>query len=295
MGLFSKKKMRYTDPLAGTGMEWMRPAISEELKGLPGRAGAVSEQMKGLAEPTIGRFSQILQEGGPQWGAQEQAAIGGYGRMLEATPGEFLGGYDPEAARTAITQRFAAEIPQRMQQFLSSGPLGGTGVHHGRGILGATQLAQTGLAQESEALAAENVRRAQLQAGAEQFAAGQRQVGAGGLAGFKASDLLQREMAMQQFMQGLAQSPEMARQQLMQRLFAFDPRTFAFQPYMKEEKGMLEQVGGALGGLGSVAQGLGGLGGFSDLFGGGGGIPTQAGQGYAPQWQQQWSTTPSFR
>jgi len=294
MGLFSKSKTKYVDPmllLPGYAQDIAKGQISE-LEGYKARAQELPEEMKKISAPTRGRLSELLESG--QFRSEDEEAALGYAReLLGVTPEKFMGGYDPTLAQQAIRAGYEADAPDAIKRLLTSAGLQAPGIHHGR-VREEAATAAGGLYDEMLArLAEENRWAAQFGRGAEEAAFRTRGAGAEylGTAGSLAQEL-QIQQAIQDYLTQLEiLGPEGMRSAQLEPYMAYDPKQWTKIPITKTKQGLVDKVAGVAGAIGSVGSLFTGgpaLGGFSSLLGGLGGgdagaSPGYTGTAYSPQ------------
>lgn len=258
MGFFTgSKTTKFTDPLTLSGFEWMRPAVSQELRGMQPRAAEMEEAIRMAAEPTKARFTDYLQ-GGQFRTPEEQQAIGYASKLLGTGAGQYMGGYSPELQQQAIRAAYQKEAPESVANILTQAGLGAPGIHHGLVREEAKTVAEDLYAKMQQQLAMENQWGAQFGSQAEQLAAGQRALGMQTLPQISSfADIMQRERFAQDYLQQLTQAPEQAYMQYISPMMQFNPATWALTQTEQRTPGWGEILGSLLSSLGSMGGGKG--------------------------------------
>lgn len=260
MGSFftGRTTREFIDPLELSGFEWMRPAVSSELKLMKPRAERMQTEIGEAVAPSRARFTDIMERGAFRTPEEEEAI--GYARGLLGTGAErYMGGYDPEVQRRAIVESFGEAAPEAVSKVLTQAGLGAPGIHHGLVREEAKTVAEDLYTQMLQQLAEENRYAAEFGRGAEQLAAQQRALGMTTLpqiAGF--TDLMQREQTAQQYLQQLIESPEQAYMRYISPMLEFDPQRYAMIQKEKRTPGWGEILGSVFSSMGSMGGGGGG-------------------------------------
>jgi hypothetical protein len=270
VGLFGKKKEKYIDPVQMLipSMRWVPPAQAEELKKTRQFAEETREELGRAAAPTVGRFEDYLRRGqfmSPEEQMARERTIGYAQQLMQTGAGQYMGGFDPAQQRRATIEAFEHEVPEQLRSMLTQAGLQAPGIHHGRVREEvARRGADLGTALQTE-LARQNLAAAEFGRGAEQLAAQQRMYGAQMLpqaaqfGGF--TDIMQREMAAQNYLQQLLQAPEQAYMQYITPLLTVNPMQYMGQMRQEYKPGFMDYASGMLGAAGQIG-GL--IGAFSD-------------------------------